>query len=275
VLEFYQRRAAPPEREIQEALQAVAGLVAEVLECRRAEADAERLKDEFFALVSHELRTPLTSIIGYLELLLEGEAGEISVDQRRFLGVIVRNARRLLRLVGDLLFAAQVESGTLSLAQEAVDLEAVVCEAVQAGRPRAEQAQVELTADTEPIGELQGDPERLGQVLDNLISNALKFTPAGGSVTVGLHRRNGNAVVEVTDTGIGIPAAEQVRLFERFYRTSSATERSIPGIGLGLSISRAIALGHGGAISVQSEEGRGTTFTVELPIATNATSRGR
>ena len=271
VLEFWQRRANPPERELQEALQAIAGLVAEVLERRRAEADAERLKDEFFALVSHELRTPLTSIIGYLELLLEGEAGDISDDQRRFLGVIERNARRLLRLVGDLLFAAQVEAGTLSLAHEPVDLEAVVCEAVEAGRPRAEQAKVALSADTEPVPELQGDPERLGQVLDNLISNALKFTPAGGSVTVGLHRRNGAAVVEVADTGIGIPAAEQVRLFERFYRTSSATERSIPGIGLGLSISRAIALGHGGAITVQSEEGRGTTFTVELPIHVKTT----
>jgi PAS domain S-box-containing protein len=271
VLEFWQRRDTPPERELQDALQAVAGLVAEVLERRRAEADAERLKDEFFALVSHELRTPLTSIIGYLELVLEGEAGDISDDQRRFLGVIERNARRLLRLVGDLLFAAQVEAGTLSLAHETVDLEAVVCEAVEAGRPRAEQVKVALTADTEPVPELQGDPERLGQVLDNLISNALKFTPAGGSVTVGLHRRNGTAVVEVADTGIGIPPAEQVRLFERFYRTSSATERSIPGIGLGLSISRAIALGHGGAISVRSEEGRGTTFTVELPITAKTT----
>jgi len=273
VLEFYDRRAAPPAREVQDALQAVAGLVAEVLERRRAEADAERLKDEFFALVSHELRTPLTSIIGYLDLLLEGEAGEISDRQRRFLGVIERNARRLLRLVGDLLFAAQVEAGTLSLAHEPVDLEAVVCEAVEAGRPRAEQANVALAAETEPVPELQGDSERLGQVLDNLISNALKFTPAGGSVTVGLHRRNGAAVVSVADTGIGIPPAEQVRLFERFYRTSSATERSIPGIGLGLSISRAIALGHGGAISVQSEEGRGTTFTVELPITAKTTQK--
>jgi signal transduction histidine kinase len=270
VLEFWQRRGTPPEPELLEALQSIAGLVAEVLERRRAEADAERLKDEFFALVSHELRTPLTSIIGYLELVLEGEAGEISDDQRRFLGVIERNARRLLRLVGDLLFAAQVEAGTLSLAHEPVDLEAVVCEAVEAGRPRAEQANVSLTADTEPVP-LQGDPERLGQVLDNLISNALKFTPSGGSVTVGLHRRNGAAVVEVADTGIGISPAEQVRLFERFYRTSSATERSIPGIGLGLSISRAIALGHGGAIRVQSEVGRGTTFTVELPIAAQTT----
>ncbi len=158
VLEFWQRRATPPERELQEALQAIAGLVAEVLERRRAEADAERLKDEFFALVSHELRTPLTSIIGYLELLLEGEAGEISGDQRRFLGVIERNARRLLRLVGDLLFAAQVEAGTLSLAHEPVDLEAVVCEAVEAGRPRAEQAKVALTADTEPVPSSRATP---------------------------------------------------------------------------------------------------------------------
>jgi PAS domain S-box-containing protein len=158
VLEFYDRRATPPAREVQDALQAVAGLVAEVLEPRRAEADAERLKDEFFALVLHELRTPLTSIIGYLDLVLEGEAGEISERQRRFLGVIERNARRLLRLVGDLLFAAQVEAGTLSLAHEPVDLEAVVCEAVEAGRPRAQQAQVTLTADTEPVPELDGDP---------------------------------------------------------------------------------------------------------------------
>src|SRR5262249_13659103 len=155
------------------------GLLAEVLERRRAEADAQRLKDEFFALVSHELRTPLTSIIGYLDLIIEEEAGEISEDQRRFLSVIERNARRLLRLVGDLLFAAQVEAGTLTLARERVDLEAVVSEAVEAGRPRAEQVKVQLSSDTEPVPALEGDPERIGQVLDNLISNALKFTPPG------------------------------------------------------------------------------------------------
>ena len=123
----------------------IAELVAEVLERRRAEAETERLKDEFFALVSHELRTPLTSIIGYLELMLEEEAGEVSARAAAASSTVVeRNARRLLRLVGDLLFVAQVEAGTLSLEQRGVDLEAVVRDAVEAGRPRAEQAGVEL-----------------------------------------------------------------------------------------------------------------------------------
>jgi PAS domain S-box-containing protein len=266
VLELWQRRTTAPEPALIEALQAVSAIVAEVLERRRAEAEAQRLKDEFFALVSHELRTPLTSIIGYLELLTDEEAGEVPPDQRRFLGVIERNARRLLRLVGDLLFVAQVEAGTLSLERREVDLDTVVREAVEAGRPRAEQAGVGLTASTDDVPPLEGDPERLAQVVDNLISNAVKFTPPGGEVTVRAGRRNGRALIEVQDTGMGIPAAEQERLFERFYRTESATERSIPGIGLGLSICRAIAEGHGGVIGVQSEEGEGTTFTVELPI---------
>jgi two-component system, OmpR family, phosphate regulon sensor histidine kinase PhoR len=273
VLELWQRRSGPPEPEVVEALQAISGLVAQVLERRRAAADAQRLKDEFFALVSHELRTPLTSIVGYLELLIEEEAGEISPDQRRFLGVIERNARRLQRLVGDLLFAAQVEAGTLSLDRESVDLEEVVREAVATGRPRADRAQVELVADTGDVPPVEGDPDRLGQVVDNLVSNAIKFTPAGGRITVRLCRQDGRARIEVQDTGIGIPAAEQARLFERFYRASSATERSIPGIGLGLSISRAIAEAHGGAIVFESQEGSGTTFTVELPIARAAPQR--
>ena len=135
---FWQRRRGPLDPELEEALQSISALVSEVRERRRAEAEAERLKSEFFALVSHELRTPLTSIIGYVELLIEEEASPLDDEQRRFLGVIERNARRLMRLVGDLLFVAQVEAGTLSLEQREVDLEAVVADAVEAGRPRAE-----------------------------------------------------------------------------------------------------------------------------------------
>jgi PAS domain S-box-containing protein len=267
VLEFWDRRANAPDPELADALVSISALIAEVLERRRAEADAERLKNEFFALVSHELRTPLTSIIGYLELILEEEAGEVAPEQRRFLGVIERNARRLLRLVGDLLFVAQFEAGKLSLEHGTVDLEAVTREAVEAARPRAARVDVELEAQTEPLPPIDGDRDRLGQVVDNLISNALKFTPASGRVSVRALERDGRAVVEVQDTGMGIPEDEQARLFERFYRTASATERSIPGIGLGLSICRAIAEGHGGTIRVASEEGRGTTFTVELPLS--------
>jgi signal transduction histidine kinase len=266
VLEFWQRDGTPPDAELFETLDAIAGLVTQVAERRSAEAEADRLKNEFFALVSHELRTPLTSIVGYLELVLEGEAGDVSDQQERFLGVVDRNARRLQRLVGDLLFVAQVEAGTLSLDAGRATLDTIVANAVDAARPRAEQAVVEVVADAHPVPEIEGDADRLGQLVDNLVGNALKFTPAGGRVTVALRNGGDAARLSVTDTGIGIPPAEQARLFDRFYRASTAVEQEIPGIGLGLSICQAIAEGHGGRIEVTSEVGRGTTFLVTLPL---------
>ncbi|MCW2951156.1 MAG: multi-sensor signal transduction histidine kinase [Conexibacter sp.] len=266
VLEFFRWEARAPDEELLETLAAISDLVVEVTERRRAEQEAERLKNEFFALVSHELRTPLTSIVGYLELVLEREAGDVTEQQERFLGIVERNARRLQRLVGDLLFVAQVEAGTLNLERRRAQLETIVRDAVAAALPRAEQLQVTVLADAEPVPEIEGDPDRLGQLVDNLISNALKFTPAGGSVTVALHRSGGMLELSVTDTGIGIPAAEQARLFDRFFRASTAVEREIPGIGLGLSICRAIADGHGGRIEVESTVGAGTTFRVTLPL---------
>jgi PAS domain S-box-containing protein len=228
--------------------------------------ELDRLKDEFVALVSHELRTPLTSIRGYLELLLEGEAGELTDDQRQFLGVVERNAHRLLALVGDLLFLAQVEAGKLSLEIGAVDLGAVAAECVETARPQADEKGVTLTLATGPLGLLAGDRARLAQLLDNLVSNGIKFTSSGGRVDVRIRGVRGNAVVEVRDTGMGIPAEEQEHLFERFYRTSKATEQAIPGTGLGLAISKAIVHAHGGRITLASEDGAGTTFSVSLPI---------
>ncbi|MGZ6696038.1 MAG: ATP-binding protein, partial [Solirubrobacteraceae bacterium] len=232
-----------------------------------AEREADRLKDEFFALVSHELRTPLTSIVGYLEMALEEDHGQPGLDpqRRRFLGVIERNASRLQRLVGDLLFVAQVEAGTLTLQRGEADLAVLAREAVEAARPRAADAGVELSLrapDALPLAGADGD--RLGQMLDNLIVNALKFTPPGGSVavTVGGER---DVELSVADTGVGIDPADQERLFERFYRAEGATERSVAGVGLGLTIVRAIVQGHGGEITLQSTPGEGTTFDVRLP----------
>ncbi|MDO8184040.1 ATP-binding protein [Conexibacter sp. JD483] len=266
VLQFWQHEGAPPDAELLDTLDGIAGLVVQVAEKRAAEAEADRLKNEFFALVSHELRTPLTSIVGYVELVIEEEVGEINEQQRRFLEIVERNGRRLQRLVGDLLFVAQVEAGTLNLEHGRAQLERVVQDAVDAARPRAEQARVEVTARTEPVPEIRGDAERLGQLVDNLINNALKFTPAGGSVSVTLRDRGEEAELAVTDTGIGIPPDEQARLFDRFFRASTAVKEEIPGIGLGLSICQAIAEGHGGRITVESEVGRGTTFRVLLPL---------
>jgi PAS domain S-box-containing protein len=228
--------------------------------------ELDRLKDEFVALVSHELRTPLTSIRGYLELVLEGEAGDLTDDQRQFLGVVERNAHRLLALVGDLLFLAQIEAGRLSLDVGAVDLSAIAAESVETARPIAEEKGITLTLATGPLALVAGDRARLAQLLDNLISNGVKFTPAGGRVDVRVRGQRGQALVEVRDTGMGIPSEEQVHLFERFFRTAQATEQAIPGTGLGLAISKAIVHGHGGQITVASAEGSGTTFRVSIPI---------
>ncbi len=232
---------------------------------------AERVREEFFALVSHELRTPLTSIIGYLELLREDGSGPDGKDpaaaqRSQFLAVVDRNARRLLRLVGDLLFVAQVEAGKLSLEEGEVDLEAVARESVEAAGPRAARGGVQLTLEADHIGVWRGDRDRLAQALDNLVSNAIKFTPDGGKVTVRLHRTDENAVIEVEDTGIGISSDDMRRLFERFFRTRRATSAAIPGVGLGLSIAQAIVHGHEGEISVSSQEGQGTTFRIQLPL---------
>ena len=225
------------------------------------------LKDDFIASVSHELRTPLTSIRGYLDLVREGEAGELTDDQERFLGIVDRNADRLLRVVGDLLFVAQVGAGKLDLALEDVELGKLVDHATDAARPHADSRELELVSRIEPLPTLRADRARLGQVLDNLVSNAIKFTPTGGRVMVRAFAEDGAVVLEVSDTGLGMSPEEQARLFERFYRTAAASEHAIQGTGLGLTIVKAIVEAHRGSISVQSATGAGTTFRILLPVS--------
>ena len=245
---------------------AVSSLLTELLRRRHAEAEAERLKDEFFGMVSHEMRTPLTSIIGYTELLADFEAENLSEQGRGFLDVIERNARREMRLVGDLLALVRIEAGSFGVEPEMIDLTAVARASADAAAPRAEAEKVKLTTQLEKLPESFGDPHRLGQVIDNLLSNAIKFTPENGAVDVRLRRDGDLAILEVADTGIGIPEDEQEKLFERLYRASSATDRHIPGLGLGLTITKAIVEAHEGRIAVESEIGAGTTFRVELPL---------
>jgi PAS domain S-box-containing protein len=232
--------------------------------------ELDRLKDEFIALVSHELRTPLTSIRGYTELLLDCEAGDLTDEQRRFLGVVERNSHRLLHLVGDLLFLAQIEAGKLVLEMGAVDLAAVASESVETARPQAEAKGITLTLATGPVPSIAGDRARISQLLDNLVSNAIKFTSERGRVDVRVRIHGKQAVVDIRDSGMGIPAAEQQFLFERFFRTSTATEQAIQGTGLGLAISKAIVDAHSGLITVTSREGAGTTFRVSLPLGSEA-----
>ena len=240
---------------------------------RRAVADQnkrllelDRLKDEFLSLVSHELRTPLTSIRGYLDLVLDEEAGELNDEQRRFLEAVERNSGRLLRLVGDLLFVAQADAGKLSLERASVDLAELAAHCVEGAGPAATEKSVTLVLRADPVPPLVGDRGRLAQVLDNLVSNALKFTPEGGTVEVRTAVDGDFVTLEVEDTGIGIPTEDQPRLFERFFRSSIAQHQAIPGTGLGLAIVKAIVEAHWGRISVESREGKGTRFRIELPL---------
>ncbi|GAA1442829.1 sensor histidine kinase [Leifsonia poae] len=226
-----------------------------------------RLKDEFVGLISHELRTPLSSILGYLELMRDDEDDPLSAEQLQYLGVAERNAHRLLKLVGDLLFTAQVESGRFPLAIKQVELDTVIAASVDTSRPIAANAGVSLVAEVpERPTVIPGDPVRIGQSIDNLVSNAVKFTPAGGTVTVSLRTEPEEAVITVTDTGIGIPAVELGQLSTRFFRASTATRNAVPGVGLGLTITKAIVTAHGGRLDIASEEGVGTSISLHLPL---------
>jgi signal transduction histidine kinase len=231
--------------------------------------ELDRMKDQLVSSVSHELRTPLTSIGGYAEMLLDDEFGELSDEQKEFVGVIHRNSRRLNRIIDDILFAAKVDAGKLSLERTWLDLIEVATACVTAARPRAEKGQVsvELVA-PDSLEPMFADHTRLTQMFDNLISNAVKFTLPGGTVTVTLSEGGDRVKASVADTGIGIPAGEVDRLFEKFFRTS--TVGAVDGTGLGLSIVKSIVEVHDGSIAVSSIEGAGTTFTVDLPYRPTA-----
>jgi signal transduction histidine kinase len=228
--------------------------------------EVDGLKDDLIALVSHELRTPLTSIVGYLELVQEDE-DELKEEHRNHLEVVQRNAHRLLGLVSDLLFAAQVQAGRVTLEKDSVSVSELLDEAVAAALPAAADGQIDVTLHASAVAHVIGDRQRLAQVLDNLLSNALKFTPPNGSVVVSMFAREDTVLIEVSDTGLGISPADQKKLFRRFFRTEAAMRKAIKGTGLGLSIVKAIVEGHGGEITVESAEGKGATFRIVLPLA--------
>jgi signal transduction histidine kinase len=224
----------------------------------------DRLRDALIATVSHELRTPLTSIIGYLELLGTG-SDQLSAEDAGYIEVVSRNATRLQHMVEDLLFLAQLDAGSFSLDLGDADLVELAGDAIEAARPAAEAKNLILTLEHDQPALVSADANRIGQALDNLISNAIKFTREGGKVQLLIENRGSGYALHVTDTGYGIPASEQQRLFERFFRSTTASAHSVPGTGLGLTIAKTIIERHGGSIDFESTEGRGTTFTVSLP----------
>jgi signal transduction histidine kinase len=240
-------------------------LVGRIWTLREVTADRhlERLRDTFVSAVSHELRTPLTSISGFLEMLAD-EEHELGPAGRRYVDVIRRGNTRMRRIVEDLLLVAEIEADRLELHPGPTDLADLATAAVEAAQPAATAAEIELTLDVEGPAPLEADEPRLRQVLDHLISNAIKFTPAGGSVMVSATGAGGSPRLEVTDTGIGVPHDELGQIFSRFYRASSATRREIAGTGLGLVIVRAIVEAHGGTVLLRSTEDEGTRVIVTL-----------
>jgi PAS domain S-box-containing protein len=226
--------------------------------------ELDGMKDEFIGLVSHELRTPLTSIIGYVKLLRDKRTSEVNADQ--YAEVIQRNSQRLLRLVEDLLFLSQTHSGTVPVELRSADLGEIAESAVEEMRPEAERKHIALALSPASAPRLPVDATRIAQLLGNLISNAVKFTPNGGKVEVRVGTDGDKAVLEVADTGVGIPAADRERIFDRFFRSATATQQMIPGTGLGLTIAENIVAAHHGAITVDSDEGSGSTFRIWLPL---------
>jgi signal transduction histidine kinase len=211
------------------------------------------------------MRTPLTSIISFSELL-RGEAAGLTPDGLRFLGIIERNADRLLRLIDDLLMLNRLEAGGLPLEVTAVSVPDLAADAVKSAAPVAAKSRVSVHLDAGEGPSVPADPRRLAQVLDNLIGNAVKFSHVGGLVRVKVRYQRGAWRIDVSDTGIGIPADEAAVLFGPFVRGSNARIAGLPGTGLGLAIVKSLVEMHGGHVRVDSVLDQGTTFSVFLPV---------
>lgn len=258
-------RDVTEQRESQEMLVAALEKERHAVERLRALDDA---KNEFVSTVSHELRTPVTSIVGYTEMLQDGSLVEPVPDQLPLLDSIARNGQRLIALCNDLLALSGLDAGTTQWQRERVDLGCVLPGAEEAVRPllAGRRLDVRWEAPPGPVA-VTGDRAQLERVLLNLVGNAVKFTEDGGTITCRVRRDGDEAVLEVADTGIGIPREEQDGLFQKFFRSTTAQKRAIQGTGLGLSIVAAIVAAHGGRVGVESEHLAGTTFTVRLPLA--------
>jgi signal transduction histidine kinase len=235
----------------------------ELAERNRQLEDADRLKDELVQVVSHDLRTPLTSIMGYLELALDESEWELPPECRDYLHVAQRNSTRLYRLVEDLLFVSRVKSGRPALDLDDVDLAQLARDTVEMALPNADAAGIELAFRCGVDAEAVADAHRVAEAIENLITNAIKFTPPGGRVDVEVVSDDDAVAIRVSDTGVGVSAEDIEHLFDRFFRTANA--EAVPGAGLGLSIVQAVAEAHTGTIDVRPRAGTGTTFELRLP----------
>lgn len=254
------------EEQLQRALDKERGLVHRL-------QDLDRTKSDFVASISHELRSPLTSTLGYLEMLADGSAGELNAEQAHMLAIAERNGNRLLALIEDLLTLSRIETGAFSVQYKPIEISSLIRRSVEEWEQAAHTREVALTL-TMPdleLGVLPGDEYQVGKAIGNVIGNAVKFTPTGGSVHVDVTLERDTFSLVVKDTGIGIPLEEQSQLFQRFFRSSTAIEQAHSGTGLGLTIARAVIEHHGGSIDILSSVEHGTTVTIVLPALEPAT----
>jgi signal transduction histidine kinase len=229
---------------------------------------ANKHKSDFLANMSHELRTPLNAIIGFSEVLLERLFGDVNEKQADYLKDIHSSGRHLLNLINDILDLSKVEAGRMELEPSTLDLPSAVANAMTLIRERAQRHGIALAMDVDPrLGEIVADERKLKQILLNLLSNAVKFTPDGGRIDVRARRTDGKVAIAVQDTGIGIAPADQEAVFEEFRQVGRHYTSKQEGTGLGLALTRRFVELHGGTIRVESEPGKGSTFTFTLPLA--------
>jgi signal transduction histidine kinase len=234
--------------------------------------ELDRLKSNFLATMSHELRTPLTSVIGYSEMMLEGLGGPLTAEQREYLGIIMEKGENLLQLITSILDISKIEAGRVRLVLSEVDAGQLMRDAVATLLPLARKKGLKVTCEPGALPRLQGDRDKLRQCLVNLCSNAVKFTPAGGAITVRAEALAGERLaIHVADTGIGIAEEHLSKVFDVFFQVDGSSTREYGGAGLGLAIVRSFVEAHGGEVRVRSTPGGGSTFTVVLPLrAANA-----
>jgi signal transduction histidine kinase len=233
--------------------------------------ELDRLKSDFLGNVSHELRTPLAAVKGYVDNLLDGVAGPLSDKPRHYLGRVRDNADRLGRMVSDLLDLTRIEAGKIELLPQALPLADVVIDAVDDLRPVAAARRVRVNVDLPPCPAVWADPDKMHQVIANLLANAIKFSPPGGEVVVTAHADVEDRVrLVVEDAGPGIPIDERERVFDKFYQVGRVEGERLPGTGLGLTIARHLIELHGGRIWVEEAPGGGAAFVVQLPVSAPA-----
>lgn len=263
-IEHLRYREIQQKQELERALDAARGREAALQEAQ----EGMRTRDHFLTVAAHELRTPVTALFGYTQLLTASETQSAPMAERdtKAIQVIAEQAERLAKLIDLLLDLSRIDSGHFAIELRLVDLRVVVTRVIEQARLTTTQHALELECHGDPLT-VQGDEQRLEQMLQNLLQNAIKYSPAGGTIVVRLERRAEEILLSVRDQGIGIPEEEHQSLFQRFFRASNAASQQASGFGIGLFVVNEIVARHGGSIDVSSEQGKGSTFTVHLPLS--------